>query len=284
MAARQVRPRRAPPSQLDDSGPPVFISLDPTSSTGQLSGSAQPQEAAHSQRIPEPLQQAQPAEGAAHTQRAAAQQSRKADTAKQNAPEVMPAAAEQTGRGPEPATEAFDAGAMRASLRDIYFDMVNEEQSTSSAGNPTAAKQRGRAVNAAIERSRSGSQRQQELTKYRSSSRAGAQNGQHSSALPKQRSLKSQSAAASHSASDASQSILRSKTGRASPYATGMDAEPRTEQLSKRERDRKQIEELRKDRRKASALHHHCPSPLFLASCATPEDLYGLDGRLWAAT
>ena len=268
MAARQSRPKRAPPSQ-QDSEPPVFTSLDLASSTGQLSGFTHPQEAARSQRVLEVLKQAQPAEGAAHSRREAAQQNSKAGKAEKSALGVMAAAAGQTVTESEPATKAFDAGAMRASLRDIYSDMVKEGESTSSAGSQRAEKRKGRAVDSASMRNGTGSGAQQELSQHRSmrsrssSNRAGAQAGKQRSAVPEQSRATTQHTAASESAFDASQLESRSRRDRVSSYSPSIDAEPRTEQHPKRERDRKRIEELRAERREVrGGAHHHCSSPL----------------------
>ena len=265
MAARQSRAKRAPPSQ-QDSEPPVFISLDPASSTGQLSGSTQPQEAARSQRGPEVLEQAQPVEGAAHSRRETAQQSSKAGKAKKSALEVMAAAAGQTVTESEPAREAFDAGAMRASLRDLYSDMVNEAEPTSSAGSQRPEKRKGRAVDSASMRNGTGSGAQQDLTQHRSmrsrssSSPAGAQAGKQRSAVPEQSRAITQYTAASESAFDTSPTRSRSRRDCASLYGSSTDAEPRPEQHPKRERDRKRIEELRAERREVSS----SPPSLFI--------------------
>ena len=272
MAARHMRPKRAPPSE-QGSEPPVFISLDPGSNTAQLTGVAHTQEAAHAQRVPEALQQAQLVEGLSRAQPEDAQQRRKADKAKNGAgaPEMMLTAAEQTDRESEPPTEAFDAGAMRASLRNIYFDMAKEEEEpTSRAGSQKAAKQSKRAVSRASERGGTASEAQQGFSDHggmrsrSSSSQARAQNGKQSSAAPEQRHSRTQHTAASDPASDASQSRSRSRTDRVSSHGTGLNASPRTEQQSKRGRDRQRIEELRSERREVSATHHHCPLPLLL--------------------
>ena len=284
MAARQSRAKRAPPSQ-QDSEPPVFISLDPPSSTGQLSGLTHSREAARSQRVPEVLEQAQPAEAAAHSPHEAAQQSSKVGAAKDSAPEVIATAAEQTGIESEPAAEAFDAGAMRASLRDIYLDMVNEGQPTSSAGSQKAAEQRERAVNGASERSGTGSEAQQDFSQHRSmrsrssSSRAGPQAGKQRSAVPEQSRARTQHTATLESASDASQFRSRSSRERAPLYGTSVDAEPRPEQHPKRERDRKRIEELRTERREVSAAHHLCPETIALAFCVLLQDSCMVSGQ-----
>ena len=257
MAARQSRAKRAPPSQ-QDSEPPVFISLDPASRTGQLSGSTRPQEAC-SQRGPEVLEQAQPVEGAAHSRRETAQQSSKAGKAKKSALEVMAAAAGQTVTESEPAREAFDAGAMRASLRDLYSDMVNEAEPASSAGSQRPEKRQGRAVDSASMRNGTGSGAQQEVTQHRSmrsrssSSPAGAQAGKQRSGVPEQSRATRQYTAASESAFDTSPTRSRSRRDRASLYGSSTDAEPRPEQHPKRERDRKRIEELRAERREVSS-------------------------------
>ena len=112
MAARQARSRKAPFPQQEDSEPPVFIPLDPATNAEQQVSSSQPQAAPRSQKTPRKQPGAQQARESFQDQRRELHQGRRAKQEQNEVPTSSAAASE-----------------LRAELRQMYFDMAEEESS-----------------------------------------------------------------------------------------------------------------------------------------------------------
>ena len=140
MAARQVRPRRAPQLQESSAEPPVFIPLGTAVKTEEQPSHPQPQEAARSQRPSRKEPVVQDAQARFRNQRKEVHEGRRAFQEQREALGLSTSSSRHTDRHVQaPATEAA-AKELRQSLRDVYFDLEREGAEFSSSSSDKVPK------------------------------------------------------------------------------------------------------------------------------------------------
>ena len=142
MAARQVRSKRAPPSQQGSSEPPIFIPLDTPVRREQQPVTPQHTEAVRSQQALRKEPVARHSQDEFRNQRKEVHEGRRAFQEQREALGLKTSftrSPERQTQAHAPATEP-STKELRQSMRDVYFDMEAEGEFASSSGSEKAPK------------------------------------------------------------------------------------------------------------------------------------------------